>query len=136
MALFLQSWFRPNPNHPGAFMLRVYTYVRRAQANPRGEEDPFAAQVAQHPDHTLVGAFDDLGLSGLTAPQDRPGFQALLAAHTREPAEILLIPAVHHLSRDRRTLAARFSWLSRLGLAVLIGEQLSSSMLQISGDQP
>ena len=121
-------------------MPRIVTYCRAASA-----EDPdrlaslqrqLTAQVAQHPDHTLVGAFDDLGLSGLTAPQDRPGFQALLAAHTREPAEILLIPAVHHLSRDRRTLAARFSWLSRLGLAVLIGEQLSSSMLQISGDQP
>lgn len=100
MALFLQSWFRPNPNHPGAFMLRVYTYVRRAQANPRGEEDPFAAWFEAHPYATRDADYTDLGVSGLTAPGQRPGFAALLSALDADKPDFVLVRRKEDLGRE------------------------------------
>ena len=108
MALFLQTWFKPNPNHPGAFMLRVYTYLRRAQTAQHGEEDAFTAWFEAHPYATRGADYTDLGVSGLTAPGQRPGFAALLSALEADKPDFVLVRRPEDLGRSLPvTLLAR-----------------------------
>lgn len=88
-------------------MPRVYTYTRSATDEPNAQSTHDAALhawLAKYPDHTLVGAFEDHGVSGLTPLDQRPGFKALLAALDAEPAEVVLVPSLEHVSRDRGAL--------------------------------
>lgn len=85
-------------------MPRVYTYTRSATEEPDTQpkhDAALQAWLAMYPDHILAGAFEDRGVSGLTPPDQRPGFKALLAALQAAPAEIVLVPALEHISRDR-----------------------------------
>ena len=95
-------------------MPRVYTYTRSATDEPNAQPKHDAALhawLAKYPDHSLAGAFEDRGVSGLTPPDQRPGFKALLAALSVEPAEIVLVPALEHVSRDRGVPALRLAVL-------------------------
>ena len=109
-------------------MPRIVTYCRFATPMPTeriaGIERQLAALVASLPEHALIGAFHDQGVSGLSLPDDRPGFQALLSAQAREPAEILLLPALHHLTRDREVVLDQLATLTTQGLTVRTSEDL------------
>ena len=88
-------------------MPRVYTYTRSATEEPNAQPKHAAslqAWLAKYPDHSLAGAFEDRGVSGLTPLDQRPGFKALLAALQEAPAEIVLVPSLEHISRDRGAL--------------------------------
>ena len=85
-------------------MPRIYTYMRSATEEPDAKTQHDAALhawLAKYPDHSLAGAFEDRGVNGLTPPDQRAGFKALLAALQEVPAEIVLVPALEHVSRDR-----------------------------------
>lgn len=84
-------------------MSRVYTYTRSATGAPAAQQAHDAALrawLARHPGYTLAGAFEDLGVSGLTSPAARAGFQALLAALQAAPADLVLVPSLDRVSRD------------------------------------
>ena len=85
-------------------MPRVYTYTRSATDDPNNHakhDAALQAWLAKYPDHSLAGAFEDRGVSGLTPPEQRTGYKALLAALQEAPAEVVLVPALEHISRDR-----------------------------------
>lgn len=109
-------------------MPRIVTYCRFATPPPPERiaelEGQLAALLASLPEHALVGAFHDQGMSGLSLPQGRPGFQALWVAQARAPAEILLLPAIHHLTRDREALLLLIADLTERGLTVRTREDL------------
>lgn len=111
-------------------MPRIVTYCRSATSAPSvtldDAERQLAELVAALPAHALAGAFRDLGASGAGRPQDRSGFRALLAAQAGEPAEILLLPALHHLTRDRAAVPALVADLGRRGLVIRTREDLAS----------
>lgn len=109
-------------------MPRIVTYCRVATPMPPERIDEIERQlavlVARLPEHALIGAFHDQGVSGLSLPQERPGFQALLSAQAREPAEILLLPAIHQLTRDGDALPTLLGTLAAQGLGVRTSEDL------------
>ena len=81
-------------------MLRIYTYLRRAQTVPHGEEDAFAAWFEAHPYATRDADYTDLGVSGLTVPGQRPGFAALLAALEADKPDFVLVRRQEDLGRS------------------------------------
>ena len=108
-------------------MPRVYTYVRSATAEGSAQpnpSEPFGPWLARHPDAEIAGSFEDLGVSGLTSTEERPGFAALLAALKTEPAEIVLVPSLEHLTRDRGALPQILAHLTSLRVQLLTVERL------------
>lgn len=107
-------------------MPRVYTYRRIATEEAVADPNPSAvldAWIARHPEHELQGSYQDLGVSGLTPPEERPGFQALLAAMAQEQGDtVLLVPAFHHLSRRPGVPQELRQQLARRGVRLLTPE--------------
>lgn len=103
-------------------MPRIVTYCRSATAEDAARlataSDALTTLIAAHPEHRLVDAGRDLGVAGLGDPLERPGLRALLEGLDREPAEILLLPAIHHLTRDRDRLAPTLAAFAQRGLQV------------------
>ena len=103
-------------------MPSVYTYHRCATDDPtqaRQHSDALNAWLSAHPEYTVRGAYADHGVSGRSAARARPGLSALLDALTREPADQVLIPAVHHLARDPALLHQLRGALHQRGAALL-----------------
>ena len=90
-------------------MPRIVTYCRFATPMPperiAGIERQLAALVASLPEHALIGAFHDQGVSGLSLPDDRPGFQALLS--TTSPGTARSCWTCWRPSRPRASPSAR-----------------------------
>ncbi len=110
-------------------MPRVYTYTRSATEEPNAQpkhDAALQAWLAKYPDHSLAGAFEDRGVSGLTSPAERPGFKALLAALQAAPAEVVLVPALEHVSRDRGVPAMVCQQLLLTGTRLLTTQSLPS----------
>lgn len=108
-------------------MPRIYTYTRSATNEPDTQSKHDAALqawLARYPDHSLAGAFEDRGVSGLTPPDQRAGFKALLAALQAAPAEIVLVPALEHVSRDRGVPSMVCAQLRLGGVRLLTTENL------------
>ena len=110
-------------------MPRVYTYTRSATDEPDTQpkhDAALQAWLAQYPDHTFAGAFEDRGVSGLTPPDQRAGFKALLTALQAAPADIVLVPALEHVSRDRGVPAMVCQQLLLTGTRLLTTQSLPS----------
>lgn len=108
-------------------MPRVYTYTRSATDDPNNHAKHDAALhawLAKYPDHSLAGAFEDRGVSGLTPPEQRTGYKALLAALQEAPAEVVLVPALEHISRDRGVPSMVCAQLRLGGVRLLTTENL------------
>ena len=108
-------------------MPRVYTYLRSATEEPGASDTrraPLDAWFAANPEAQLAGAFEDIGVSGLTPPHERPGFGALLAALKADPVEIVLVPSLEHVSRDRGALPAIPALLPWRQVRLLTAESL------------
>lgn len=88
-------------------MLRVYTYIRRAQTEAP-LHDPFDAWFKAHPYATRSANYTDLGVSGHLMPTNRPGFSALIDALKADRPDFVLIERLEDLGRDLgATLLAR-----------------------------
>ena len=107
-------------------MPRVYTYLRSAIEEPDTDANPRAALdgwLARYADHQLRGAYQDRGVSGLTPPEQRPGFKALLTAVSQETGDlVLLVPAFHHVSRRAGVLQEVRRKLALCGVRLLTSE--------------
>lgn len=107
-------------------MSRTYTYLRTAIEEATADPNPSAlldAWLARRSDHQIVGSYQDAGVSGLTPPEERLGFQALLSAVAQETGEVvLLLPAMHHLSRQPAVLREVQAHLAGSGVRILTPE--------------
>ena len=124
MAFFLHRTNEPQPvPHLEPPMPRIVLYARAADRVPSEQIDALTRALAPLSQHTLLGAYSDHA-SGYTSPWRRPGLRALLAAQARAPAEVLLLPALHHLTRDRLALPALLRALQQRGLPVRTWDEL------------
>lgn len=113
-------------------MPRVYTYTRSATEEPNAQPKHAAslqAWLAKYPDHSLAGAFEDRGVSGLTPPAERPGFKALLTALQTEPVEVVLVPSLEHVTRDRGALPEILAHLPWQRVRLLTVESLPNESI-------
>ena len=100
--------------------MAVYGYARTARDSPINEKiqrwhiEHWAAAQGQ----IITGTFADLGVSGLSTPQKRPGFSALLAR--LEPADKLVIFEFDRLSRDRNDLLTLLDRLNDLSVSIFL----------------
>ena len=113
-------------------MPRVYTYTRSATNEPNchaAHDAALRAWPAKVPDHSLAAAFEDLGVNGLTPPAERPGFKALLAALQTEPVEVVLVPSLEHVTRDRGALPQILAHLPWQRVRLLTVESLPNESI-------
>lgn len=113
-------------------MPRIVTYCRVAAQDPArpldAHELKLRALIARHPQHRHIGAFHDIHCSGLSPALERPGLGALLTSLAANPAEILLVPALHHLTRDARALPGLRAALARHGLLIRTAADLDDDL--------
>jgi len=78
----------------------AYAYVRVSlrEENPENQRLAILAWAREN-GYAVVRVFEDVGVSGVARPEERPGFSALLEAVRREPRPVL----VYELSRLGRS---------------------------------
>lgn len=102
-------------------MLRVFTYLRCASGRPApgADVDPFGPWFEAHPYATRGADFDDLGVSGLTLPDRRPGFAALLAAIDADKPDFILVYSWACLGRSPLVSSFARHLIDRRGVDLL-----------------
>jgi DNA invertase Pin-like site-specific DNA recombinase len=100
--------------------MAVYGYVRTAS------DSPVNAKIQQwHIEHwaasrgePITETFADLGVSGLSEPEGRPGFSALLAR--LQPSDKLVVFEFDRLSRDCNELLFLLDQLKEMSVPVCL----------------
>ncbi|MCU7787163.1 recombinase family protein [Pyrobaculum sp. 3827-6] len=97
----------------------VVAYVRVSQEEERPENQEFAIyQWAAKQGHRIVEVYRDVGVSGATSPQERPGWRQVLESLANGRAQGVVVYALDRVARSLWELAAVYKQFSEKGWAL------------------
>ena len=81
--------------------MRLVGYVRVSleEENPENQKYRIVEYCARN-GHQLVGVFEDIGVSGVTSPLERPGFSKAIEALKNGQADGLIVAALDRIARS------------------------------------
>jgi putative DNA-invertase from lambdoid prophage Rac len=98
--------------------LRLLAYVRVSEESENPENQKFAIyEWAAKSGHQIVDVFEDVGVSGVLSPAERPGFRRLLEA--LDGADGLVVYALDRLARSLSELVEVFKLLESKGKVII-----------------
>jgi putative DNA-invertase from lambdoid prophage Rac len=98
--------------------LRLLAYVRVSEETENPENQKFAIyEWAARTGHQIVQVYEDVGVSGVLPPAERPGFRKLLEA--LDGADGLVVYALDRLARSLSELVEVFKLLESKGKVIL-----------------
>jgi putative DNA-invertase from lambdoid prophage Rac len=98
--------------------LRLLAYVRVSEETENPENQKFAIyEWAARTGHQIVDVFEDVGVSGVLPPVERPGFRKLLEA--LDGADGIVVYALDRLARSLSELVDVFKLVESKGKVVI-----------------